>query len=134
MTDRSKLLALADAVEKLTGPDRGMDTEIAACLRIGTEHPWALKYPEWIATANGRVHLEKNGPSFASPLYTASLDAAMTLVPEGRFVGAINQCDGYGEWYARIEAHDAVFQDAVAPIAALALTAACLRAQAEALA
>ncbi len=79
----NKLLALADRVEKLTGPDREVDAEIAACLRIGTEHKWAFNYPEWEGRADGRVYLEKGGPSFAALAYTASLDAAMTLVPTG---------------------------------------------------
>lgn len=60
----------------------------------------------------------------------AFTDAAMLLVPEGRFVGECNQCDVGGEWYARIEGHDAVYEDAIAAIPALALLAACLRARA----
>lgn len=82
MTTESELIALAERVEAATGLDRALDAAVCAVLRIGTEHAWAVKnYPAWIAAPNGWVHLEKNGPSFASPAFTASLDAAMTLVP-----------------------------------------------------
>lgn len=83
MTDKNELLALADRAEAATGPDRELDALIASIARIGTEHEWAYKYPTWVASKDGRVHLEKNGPSFAAAPYTRSLDAAMTLVPEG---------------------------------------------------
>lgn len=65
-----------------------------------------------------------------APRYTTSIDAALTLVPEDRFVGALSQCDPGGEWYARIECHSAVYEDATAATPALALSAAALRARA----
>lgn len=82
MTDltREGLVELAAKVEQASGPDRELDALIAATARTGTEHAWAMKYPAWLAAADGRVHLEKNGPSFEAPAYTASLDAAMKLL------------------------------------------------------
>ena len=77
------LLKLAARCEAATGPDREIDAAIAATARHGTEHTWAYGYPAWLAASDGRVHLAKNGPSFAAPAYTASLDAAMTLRPKG---------------------------------------------------
>lgn len=78
----TNLLELAERCEWAEGPDRELDALIAANLRVGTEHGWAFKnYPQWIGRADGRVHLDDGGPSFSAPAYTASLDAAMTLVP-----------------------------------------------------
>lgn len=79
------LLALAERIEVATEPDRELDALIAAALRIGTEHAWANNFPEWQGRSDGRVYLEDGGPSFKAPAFTASLDAAMTLVPEGLF-------------------------------------------------
>ena len=101
MTDKIELIALASAVEKLEGPCREMDARIAAVLRIGTEHDWALKYPAWIGDKNGRVHLEKNGPSFTAPTFTASIDTALTLLPfdydwqVNNFDGVTTDYDGH---------------------------------------
>lgn len=60
---KTELLALAERVEALTGPDRETDYRIA----------------KWRSGAKGS-HLKIEQ---VPPLYTASLDAAMTLVPEG---------------------------------------------------
>lgn len=70
----NKLLALADRVEKLTGPDREVDAEIAAVqgLRAVDEgHPLGWQCYD----ADGRITAFRR--------YTASIDHAMTLVPEG---------------------------------------------------
>lgn len=58
--DKDALLALADRVEALTGPDREVDAAI-----------WC--------ELNGEMAVLTPNLSY----YTASLDAAMTLVPEG---------------------------------------------------
>lgn len=65
MTDSQKLLELAERCEKAEGPDRELD-EAIACL------------------------FAKSHPVFGKPIamvyakqFTASLDAALTLVPEG---------------------------------------------------
>lgn len=77
-----RMVTLVDRIEAATGPDREVDAAIAAALRIGTEHAWAWNFPAWEGRADGRVYLEQGGPSFAAPAYTASIDAAMTLVPK----------------------------------------------------
>lgn len=136
----SELLALALRVEQATGLDRESDALVAACLRVGTEHAWSANYPTWEGRADGRVYLEKGGPSFAAPSYTASLDAAMTLMPdatasEGVFwkVGH----DGEGADPCLFKATILVVTmftsrkfEAIADKPALALTAASLRARA----
>lgn len=98
MTDLERLAELAMRVEGLTGADREVDAEIAAALRIGTEHAWALNYPAWVGRGDGRVYLEEGGPSFAAPTYTASIDSAMTLVPEGWTFANLSQSDRKGWW------------------------------------
>lgn len=119
MTDRSKLLALAYAVEKLTGPDREVDGEIYCALGLA---PFA----------------EGAFDAYRAPAYTASLDAAMTLVGPVSFFRLGN--DGEGPDVAAYKATvtagfaNVTFHDAVAATPALALCAAALRAQAEALA
>jgi len=123
-----ELLKLADAVEcyKVEGPwDIARDRERDLNERIAI----AAGVPCTVRVGHPALGDERTIPA-RIPAYTASLDAAMTLVPEGRFVGALNQCDTDGEWYARIEAHDAVYEDATATTAALALTTASLRARA----
>jgi hypothetical protein len=59
-----ELLELAERCEKATGPDRGLDKAIAAVVHL---KQLTYQSPEWIK----------------DPEFTASLDAAMTLVPEG---------------------------------------------------
>lgn len=102
----NELLKLAERCEAATEADETLDYEIREATGIG------YKGSNWI-------------PQTA---FTAHLDAAMTLVPEDRFVGALNQCDVGGEWYARVECHHAVYEDGTAAAPALALCAAALRA------
>jgi hypothetical protein len=97
---------LADACEKATGPSIGLDHDIAR----------AIAGP---------------GGSYCSCNYTASLDAAMTLVPEGwswnvANLSGLSRCEANafaplhgGETHARAETP------------ALALTAAALRSHAQ---
>ena len=65
MTDRDALLALADRVEACVGPDREVDQDIHEHIVIQSALSGTI-YP----------HCKK---------YTASIDAAMTLVPDGLF-------------------------------------------------
>jgi hypothetical protein len=105
---REELIALAERVEALSGPDREVDRAIVESVRgkpkLGFQH--------------GRIDH-----------YTASLDAAMSLVPDGYdwIVGHTNagltvyaECGGTGGDFTRFAATPA-----------LALTAAALRARAE---
>lgn len=88
-TDAAALIELAERVEKAVGPDRGLDAEIAATVRYfprGVGFIWqdslAPNQPE-IGRVECCTKLGTGGPHYAAPAYTASLDAAMMLVPEG---------------------------------------------------
>lgn len=82
MTDKSTLIALADKLEKATAPSRELDALIACACNIR---------PDWlrgdtrklVATGRGHVSAGKHGPGFDAPAYTASIDAALTLRPDG---------------------------------------------------
>ena len=80
---KAELEALLARVEAAQGPNRELDATIAAMCRVAPiEHEkWALKYPKWIARSDGRIQLEKHGPGFEAPSLTASIDAALGLVP-----------------------------------------------------
>ncbi len=83
---------MSDLIERLakaTGPDRELDAEIAADLRIyngpGTQQ-WITDWKGQLRAINGLVHLigdQGSCGNFKPPAYTASVDTAMTLVPEG---------------------------------------------------
>lgn len=107
---RDELLALAERVMALTGPDREADARIA-------------------------------GKAYA-PAYTASIDAAMTLVPEGWnwMAGERNQglCRAYVEndkpafvGFSSQKNPKRIWHEVTAATPALALTAAALLARAE---
>jgi hypothetical protein len=123
----SDLLELAARCEKATGPDRELDQTIARCVNwcpsnVNPE-AWArnedLKPRLWFSDA------------FGMPAYTASLDAAMTLVTEGhKLLLAQNLKDD--RWHATVSHLDKSWfhctREAATP--ALALCAAALRARA----
>ena len=134
MTTADELRALAERVQALDGPDREVDAEIAVALRIGKNLPdWAINWAEeWRPTIEGFVVLihsdGRPGPHFSSLSLTASLDAAMTLVPDGCTWQVSTQEPGPWAWVG----NDII--DPRAPMAAtpaLALTAAALLARAE---
>lgn len=108
--DSQKLLELADECERAGGPDRSLDLAI-------------------ICAAFPKVKLG------GVPEYTSSLDAALTLVPEGHDV-KITQASGPGraDWYGRCalrtEWGDGISHRGNAANGALALCAAALRARA----
>lgn len=71
---------LSERVERLEGPDREIDFaigEVVMCLR----HVGAGLYDT--DSPSGPYYSEDGGDYPAYPHYTASLDAAMSLVPEG---------------------------------------------------
>lgn len=128
------LIELAERVEAATGPDRELDKAIA-------EHALGWQPPvkngscgpnysgrgayEWHDAAG-----EANG--FYVPSYTASLDAAMSLVPEGWWVtlttdGGARASLHNHEWL--MAAHGRNPARGMAATPALALTAAALRAR-----
>jgi len=146
MTDRSKLLALAEAVEKLSGPDRRLDCLIENELGLA-------RFVEDRPAPFGGGWLDKR----VDPKpYTASLDSAMTLVPEGWAIDRISMWPATPEGADNVTAAQSSVSmvgtsierfgkrmvwghggskdgkaEAKATTPALALTAACLRAQAE---
>jgi hypothetical protein len=115
------LEALAKRCEAAAGPDRELDAEIAATagLRVVDEgHPL------------GRCCYDRNGISIVLPRYTASLDAAMTLVPEGMWgtleFGKRSRCK-----LGRFGELKPLPNEAFAYTAAQALAAASLRARSQ---
>lgn len=124
MSRRDKLLALAERVEALTGPDREVDAATVRALYpqaiveiycVGDEEP--LVFHAQPLVQNKRE----------LPAYTASLDAAMSLVPD-----AWNfKIHKTGKFYW-VEVWKAASSYArTSPDPALAMTAAALRALAE---
>jgi hypothetical protein len=143
---REEIIDLAKRVEALTGPDREVDGGIAAALKIGNNLPdWAARWDgEWKPTIQGAVVLMQAdgnpGPHFSSLPYTASLDAAMQLVPMGcihmvRTLWHDDKTAGNATVSRYKQEGNGIFwQDnyaATAATPALALTAAALRAIAE---
>ena len=136
----SELLKLAERCERATGPARELDATIAA-LTSGDQAARVVRPSE------GSIFSHKPGwwsdgatESHLSLAYTASLDAAMTLVPEGslhfaRTVwGAVNgdKAEGFAGVslyeYANGKRYWITEFQATAATPALALTAAALRA------
>jgi hypothetical protein len=123
------LIALADRVEALTGVCRETDAEIAV-KALG----WVTRPPRYEGdyVAYGYMHAEgflmfpgNGGGDSMVRRYTASIDAAMSLVPDGATFQVTRRVPGEGccadidmEWHA----------NAATP--SLALTAAALRARA----
>lgn len=87
------LETLADRIEGLTGPDREVDAEIVVALDI--RPAWCVGYGRGIYVAkeaSGEIVVRINTTGKKSmghpnigdfPHFTASLDAAMTLMPAG---------------------------------------------------
>lgn len=126
------LTELAERVERLTGPDRAMDCQIAVAVgwfaaRKGQKSS-AIDYVD-IREA-GRENWPGYGGDQLVPHLTESLDDAMPLVPEG-CTFAVGDCGINDIPAACITDASEVdhFAEAVTPI--LALTAACLRAASE---
>lgn len=142
----NKLLALADRVEKLTGPDREVDCLIAVAVNEGSL-PGAVKsisdVPE--VMASGYVRHTYNGSSSYQRVlsYTSSIDAAMTLLGAHGVLLYLSDIGADGLPLARVgrpDLDDAPTLDGIAscimtdtaPVAglAIAVTAAALRARA----
>jgi hypothetical protein len=131
----TKLLELAERCEAAEGPDRELDCLIAAALELrpeGMDISAADSLRIWGLHEFAR-HSEshQNVWSRCLPRYTASIDAALTLVPEGMWVACLTQDDT--GWWAGLCRPGERQKDWLAgwgptPSAALALTAAALRA------
>jgi hypothetical protein len=86
VTDKAKLLELAERCEKATGPDRELDLAISETLGNCLHDP-VVKEVAWSDGTKDLVPVcTKCGAKNAYRewrMFTRSLDAAMTLVPEG---------------------------------------------------
>jgi len=129
MTDRATLLALAERCEQAAGPDRELDAEIAVAL-FGGEIIWKTanwtmdSYPARRVQNSDYIGGYQNAAIFT---YTESLDAAVTLVPEGwtwgKFFGGSAEC-------VSISGPSILFERGLSDKPALAICAAALRARA----
>jgi hypothetical protein len=118
---------LAKRCEQATGPDRVLDADIAEVV----DAP-AADDPDRNLTIHRQIiaKLRAGGDDCEIERYTASLDAAMTLVPEGR--GLIYKRHGIKNvWRVQIHSGDeTTFIEGDAATPALALCAAALKARA----
>lgn len=141
------LLDLAARCESAPGPDRELDAEIAASVRYFPQnigYVWKNDL-EPNVPETGRVTcvtiLGTFGPHYAAPHFTASIDAAMMLVPEGclfvlKTLWDDDKTAGYAiiQHYAPTETGGKRYDGETTALAAppaLALTAAALRARAQ---
>jgi hypothetical protein len=129
MTRRADILALASRVEAAGGADRALDGAIATALGWTEVHASFLRAD--LGRPPGVIDWWDHVPS-----YTASLDAALSLVPEG-LAWTLGQNVHHHYWLASansINADGAPFSvgnGTHTKYPALALTAAALRAIAE---
>lgn len=145
MSDSAVLLALAERCEKAESRDAEIDTLIYAAVN-GWRTEWRGNslvrltdfYP--IGTIDPGERNRWFSGHIGAPAYTASLDAAMTLVPEGMIWGAVNSTLAKPEKAERgtgfvgkpgQTTNEASQSEAATP--ALALCAAALRARAAAM-
>jgi len=122
---------LAERIERLNGPCREMDAEIAV-LALGMERDGDYFFGKDEDFVLERDYYSLDGTARELPHYTSSLDAAMTLVPEGMmFTVSLHD---HGQGAASIFKRDAngsretACKLCVASTPALALCAAALRA------
>jgi hypothetical protein len=135
MTKASALTALADRVEGASGPDRELDDAIYTAIVGGCLHTPVVKMVE--VEPGEREPMTVCNKCFTTAVgvprhcYTTSLDAALTLVPEGWFPWVGKNRGSTPEWSSDIRAPTGGYGvEADAATSALALTAAALRARA----
>lgn len=133
MTDPN---TLADRVEALAGPDREVDCMITSAAHPSMAGEWRVvgppNYdpPRFFSAQKGMDWIGYDLLNNA-PFYTSSLDAAMTLVPEG-CVFSVDTLDGHSEAVVGNNKRAIAQPDYVrGATPALALCAAALRAHAE---
>ena len=128
MTDRATLLALAERCEQAAGPCASLDFAIALAAGYRFEKA-KFEKRKWWRDSKG-VTCSALATDGAPPRFTASLDAAVTLVPEdwtwARFYGGIVECGTENGPDGSI-----LFERGEGISPALALCAAALRARAE---
>ena len=133
---REELLALAERVEALTGADRGVDLEVILASGTHVLERRGRDKKAWLYEAASDFRRLDPSPYsygvFGLPRFTTSLDAAMSLVPEG-WGGAVHFSENRQHHTVKLgrsyPTNAQAFGEAATP--ALALTAAALRALAE---
>jgi hypothetical protein len=137
----SSLSELIERVENASGPDRLIDGDIA--LAVGWEGESRYTSQKWSNTFPGcREHWRYDREPFDNwkvPRYTESIDAALTLLPDGYAIdrlsiwkGSPSRCIVLGTHLKRGEywhIHSDGMWEAEAATPALALVAACLKAR-----
>jgi len=86
MTDPTTLLTLAERCEQAAGPDRELDVAIAFACGIVTHRQGNCFYTKNRYCSVMVLDYDYDDTEYRAPelpSYTASLDAAVTLVPEG---------------------------------------------------
>jgi hypothetical protein len=138
---KTDLLMLAERCERATGPSRHLDMQIFIVLDPNAQHivgqkpgpfPQKAIYGPRSSFWDWAMDEDKELPQFAPILaYTASLDAALTLVPEGRRRIEFGTYEGGRAWaYVHTNA-DIIGETDDAPTEAVAICAAALRARAQ---
>lgn len=109
-------------LEALTEPSRDLDAEIAIALGEGLKHhPYVAG---WLMVGDDLM------TRMRAEYYTASVDDAMSLIPEGWHTNDAHQStDGLWQWTLRSKraSTPAAFSAGYGSSAARAITAACLR-------
>ncbi|WP_313437348.1 hypothetical protein [Novosphingobium sp.] len=118
-----RLLALAARCEAAEGPDRDIDRALCPLVSIRVVDEGRLL---------GRCYYDENGHGVPLPLFTSSLDAAMTLIPAQYRLGTLMEFDSEGRWAAKLfnRGKPGGLPAAGGSSAALAIVVACLRARA----
>ncbi len=136
MSDKQRLLDLAARCEAATGPDRELDVAIALSLPgFFNAGPYYDGAKDRIGTidVDGNKSIPGNDPLMLVRHYTASLDAAMSLVPEGQRRVEFGTYNGGGAWaYVHVGSERGEqLGESEADTETLALCAAALRAIAQ---
>ena len=136
MTDHATLEALLARVLEGTGPDRELDAEIALAFGIVAQRAGNCFYghKHYSVMVLDRDYYDHDGNAPELPHFTASLDAAVTLVPEG-WRWWVNSSNNARCWLpgGDGQAPQAIAQPKKCVTPALALIAACLLARMDAL-
>jgi hypothetical protein len=122
---------LIERLEKATGPDQELDLAVAMACQIDCRKCCGRGVAVWAHDGNGIVGEECCGnPDVCPANYTASLDAALTLVPEG-WAAILYTGAGTAELYERPPAkvRGIQFRASDRPSIAIALCIAALKAR-----
>lgn len=99
MADLTKYEDLIERLEKVTGPDRGIDRDIAEHI-VGTKYRSTQRGREWLEDSHGGVETWTRYPV----PYTASIDAAIALIEKILPGSELEITNLYG--VARVTLHD----------------------------